>query len=81
MTDIATSISAVPAFANGPQTGLQDPQSRIGATEAAGRSPEAGEQTVDAVAGAADKPALDSSTDERKSSPRDGRGSLVDISV
>ena len=81
MTDIATSISVVPAFAKGPQIGLQDPQNRIGATEAADGSPEAGEQTVDVVAAAADKPALDSSTDERKSAPRDGRGGLVDISV
>lgn len=81
MTDIATSISVLPAFANASQTGLQDPQNRASATEAAGRSPEAGEQTVEAVAGAADKPALDSSTDERKSSPQDGRGGLVDLTV
>jgi len=81
MTDIATSISVLPALANAPQTGLQDTQNRAGTTEAASRSPEVGAQTVDAVAGAADKPALDSSTDERKSSPQDGRGGVVDITV
>ncbi len=81
MTDIATSISVLPALANAPQTGLQDPQNRVGAAEATDRGLETGEQTVEAVSGAADKPALDSSTDERKSSPQDGRGGLVDLTV
>jgi hypothetical protein len=81
MTDIATSISVLPALASAPQTGLQNLQDRAGATEAAGQSPDAGQQSVEAVAGAADKPALDSSTDERKSPPQDGRGERVDITV
>ena len=81
MTDIATSITASPAFAKASQTGLQDPQARVGATEAAGQSVEAGQQTAEAVTGAADKPALGSSTDEQKSPPQDGRGEVVDITV
>lgn len=81
MTEIATSISVLPPLGKSPQTGLQDPQNRAGAAEAAGRSPEAGQQTAEAVAGAEDKPALGSSTDDRKSPPEDGRGGLVDLTV